>query len=160
MIARRPRVRQRRLDYLIFPPTLDPLGLERGKIMEWMLMPLRRYAEFGGRSRRMEYWMFALFSLLVNIASSIVDIFAFGYSFDDDGPMTILVNLALFIPSLAVGIRRLHDVGRSGWWMLLIFAIIIGWILLLVFFVTDGEHGDNEYGPDPKMDQNVGDVFS
>lgn len=128
--------------------------------MEWMLLPLRRYAEFTGRSRRMEYWMFGLFSVLLSIASSIVDTFAFDYNFEDDGPISILISLALFIPSLAVGVWRLHDVGRSGWWMLLIFAVIIGWILLLVFFVTDGDNGDNEYGPDRKMHQNIGDVFS
>ncbi len=128
-------------------------------MMEWMLLPLRRYAEFSGRSRRMEYWMFALFTFLLGIVAALIDTMAFGFDIDDNGPLSVLTSLAVFIPSLAVGARRLHDVGRSGWWLLLIFVVIIGWIILLVFFVTDGDKGSNAYGPDPKMHQNLDDVF-
>ncbi|WP_373490032.1 DUF805 domain-containing protein [Parasphingorhabdus sp.] len=123
-------------------------------------MPLRRYAEFGGRSRRREYWMFFLFTVLLGLGTALFDTLAFGLEFDDNGPLSILTNVALLIPSLAVGVRRLHDVGRSGWWLLLFFVIIIGWILLIVFFVTDGDHGDNAYGPDPKLYQDIGEIFS
>ena len=128
--------------------------------MEWMLLPLKRFAEFNGRSRRKEYWMFFLFSILVGIAASAIDIGLFGFSIEDNGPVNGLVSLALLIPSIAVSVRRLHDTGRSGWWFLLIFAVIIGWIVLLVFFVSDGDNGTNEYGLDPKADGDIGDVFS
>ena len=128
--------------------------------MEWMLLPLKRFAEFNGRSRRKEYWMFFLFSILVGIAASAIDIGLFGFSIEDNGPVNGLVSLALLIPSIAVSVRRLHDTGRSGWWFLLIFAVIIGWIVLLIFFVSDGESGTNQYGLDPKIDNDIGDVFS
>lgn len=128
--------------------------------MEWMLLPLKRYAEFSGRSRRKEYWMFFLFSFLVGIVATIFDTAILGFALESNGPINALTSLALLIPSLAVGVRRLHDTGRSGWWLLLIFAILIGWIVLLVFFVSDGERGTNQYGLDPKMDDNIGDVFS
>jgi len=128
--------------------------------MEWMLLPLKRFAEFNGRSRRKEYWMFFLFSILVGIAASAIDIAVFGFSFEDNGPVNGLASLVLLIPSLAVSVRRLHDTGRSGWWFLLIFAVIIGWIVLLIFFVSDGESGTNQYGLDPKVGGDIGDVFS
>ncbi len=117
--------------------------------MEWMILPLKRYAEFGGRSRRMEYWMFFLFSVLIGIFTSIIDMVIFGMD-NDFSPLNSLTSLALFIPSIAVAVRRLHDIGRSGWWYLLVFAIIIGWIVLLIWFCTEGTKGPNEYGPDPK----------
>ena len=118
--------------------------------MDWMTMPLRRYAEFSGRSRRKEYWMFTLLLIIVNIVVGIVEASlglagTFGY-----GPLSLLVMLAIIVPSIAVGVRRLHDTGRSGWWMLIAFLPIIGGLVLLVFFVLEGTKGPNEYGPDPK----------
>ena len=127
--------------------------------MEWMLLPLKRYAEFSGRSRRKEYWMFVLFNILVGIVASIIDTAIFSYSFGDNGPINILVSLALLIPGIAVGVRRLHDLGKSGWWYLLIFAVIIGWIVLLIWFCTDGEKGSNQYGDDPKGGVDATGVF-
>jgi len=128
--------------------------------LEWMLLPLKRYAEFSGRSRRKEYWMFFLFSFILGIIASSIDTLLLGFPLENNGPVNAIVSLALLIPSLAVGVRRLHDTGRSGWWMLLIFAIIIGWIALLIFFVTDSDSGNNAYGPSPKMGQDIGDIFS
>ncbi len=82
------------------------------KPAEWMLLPLKRYAEFSGRSPRAEYWWFVLFSILISIPAGIVDAIL--------GAQIVggLVSLALILPSLAVGVRRLHDVDRTGWWIL------------------------------------------
>jgi len=104
----------------------------------------QKYVDFSGRARRSEYWWFYLFSLIVSIVFNGIDR-AIGTPIIGG-----LVSLAIFLPGLAVGIRRLHDTGRSGWWTLLVFFIIIGWIILLVWFVTDGTPGDNKYGPSPK----------
>lgn len=104
--------------------------------------------------------MFTLFTTLATIAAAFADTLL-GYAFEDTGPVGGAISLAFLIPSVSVGARRLHDIGRSGWWQLLLFAIIIGWIVLLVWFCTDGESGDNRFGPDPKGDgQSLRDVFS
>jgi len=120
--------------------------------MDWMLMPLRRYAEFSGRSQRKEYWMFYLFCVIVavvlNVVESIVGLS--GMVGGVYGPLTSLFLLGILVPSIAVGIRRLHDTDRSGWWLLIALVPIVGGIVLLVFFVTDGTHGPNRFGPDPK----------
>ncbi len=111
---------------------------------------LSKYVDFSGRARRSEYWYFALFNFLVGIVASILDsILGTGYDDTTGGLINTVVGLALFLPGLAVAVRRLHDTGRSGWWILLVFAIIIGWIVLLVWLVTDSK-GDNQYGPNPK----------
>ncbi len=117
--------------------------------MEWMILPLRRYFEVRGRSRRQEYWMFFLFNILVGIATTIIDD-ALGYDWDSTGPLNGLTSLALFIPSLTVAFRRLHDTDRSAWHILLIFLPIIGWIWLFVLMVLEGTRGPNRFGPDPK----------
>ncbi|WP_068074367.1 DUF805 domain-containing protein [Novosphingobium lentum] len=132
--------------------------------MEWMLLPYRRYFEFTGRSRRKEYWMFVLFSILVQIAIGIV----FGRTTTTTyGPTGIgggfytsltgggnivssLFSLANFIPSLAVAVRRLHDQDKSGWLMLLVFIPLLGWIALLVLMCLEGTRGPNRFGDDPK----------
>jgi len=129
--------------------------------MEWMILPYRRYAEFTGRSRRKENWMFVLFQLLVGLAIGAV----FGrptYTFGDgmmagammvQGPGGVIQNLfalVSFIPSLAVAVRRLHDQDRSGWLLLLVFLPILGWFALLVFMCLEGTRGPNRFGPDPK----------
>ncbi len=120
--------------------------------MEWMLMPLRRYAEFSGRSRRKEYWMVVLFEIIVLVVLSIVEsvLGLTGMVAGAYGPLTALFLLAVLIPGLAVGARRLHDTNRSGWWLLLGLVPLIGAIVLIFFFASDGTSGDNQYGPDPK----------
>jgi uncharacterized membrane protein YhaH (DUF805 family) len=120
--------------------------------MDWMLMPLRRYAEFSGRSQRKEYWMFFLFQIIVGVVLGIIE-GAVGLSGSIGGaygPLSALFGLAMLIPGIAVGIRRLHDTDRSGWWLLIALVPIIGAIVLIVFFVTDGTRGPNRFGPDPK----------
>jgi uncharacterized membrane protein YhaH (DUF805 family) len=129
--------------------------------MDWMLMPLRRYAEFSGRSRRKEYWLFVLFQLLVSAVIGAV----FGRTTytGAEGMMTgaMLVQgtggliqnlfaLVSFIPNLAVSVRRLHDQDRSGWLLLLVFVPVLGWFALLVFMCLEGTRGANRFGPDPK----------
>ena len=143
--------------------------------MDWMLMPLRRYAEFSGRSRRKEYWMYVLLLVIVGLVVGVVEgiVGLNGMIGGLYGPLSALFLLATFIPSLAVGIRRLHDTNRSGWWMLigvspyvasavllysgdlalagiLGFVALAGAIVLLVFLVLEGTRGPNQYGPDPK----------
>ena len=116
--------------------------------MQWYLAVLKKYAIFEGRARRMELWMFSLISLIIYVALYVV-----GLSL---GSVTIAVVgiylywLVVIIPSLAVGARRLHDTGRSGFWLFIYLIPIIGWIVLIVFYATDGDEGMNEYGLDPK----------
>ena len=113
---------------------------------------LSKYVVFSGRARRSEFWWFALFSFLVSLVAAILDA-ALGTDFGDgassSGLFQVIATLALFLPGLAVAIRRLHDTSRVGWWYLIGLIPFIGWIVLLVFFVLDS-HGDNKYGPSPK----------
>jgi uncharacterized membrane protein YhaH (DUF805 family) len=119
--------------------------------MEWATLPLKRYAEFTGRSRRKEYWMFTLLVFVAAIVLSLVEtLLGLGGMVGPYGPLTSLLLLAIFVPSIAVGIRRLHDTGRSGWWLLIGLVPLIGGIVLLVFYCSEGNKGPNEYGPDPK----------
>ncbi|MDZ5663501.1 DUF805 domain-containing protein [Nocardioides sp. S-58] len=111
---------------------------------------LSKYVDFSGRARRSEYWYFALFNFLVGIVTSILDaILGTGYDDSTGGLFNTLGALALLLPSLAVGVRRLHDTGRSGWWILLGLIPLIGWIILIVWFCTDSKP-DNQWGPNPK----------
>jgi uncharacterized membrane protein YhaH (DUF805 family) len=119
--------------------------------MEWATLPLQKYADFTGRSRRKEYWSFVLLNIAIFFVASMIDgILGLGNLLWLYGPVATLAWLALIVPGLAVGVRRLHDLGKSGWWLLLAFVPLIGGIVLLVFFATDGVRGDNLYGPDPK----------
>lgn len=160
-------------------------------MMEWMFLPLKRYAQFNGRSRRMEYWMWILFTLIAGVVLGILDS-VLGLNGGDagsgaasatrNGLLGSIFSLATLLPSLAVGVRRLHDTNRSGWWILLpvipvfilagaflggaasgsgsliIVAIVAGLavlgcsILLLVWYCTAGTDGPNDYGEDPKAD--------
>lgn len=116
-----------------------------------------KYVDFTGRARRSELWWFVLFTFLANLVASILDRML-GTDFDGstNGLIGTLVSLAVLLPSLAVGARRLHDTGRSGWWQLLVLIPIVGWIILIVWFAMDGERGANEYGPDPKSSESEG----
>ncbi|MBK7910165.1 DUF805 domain-containing protein [Candidatus Pollutiaquabacter sp.] len=119
--------------------------------MEWYFKVLNQFADFSGRARRKEYWMFALFNVLFTVAALILDKFMdIGFNGSYIGWIYILYSLAIFIPSLAVTVRRLHDVGKSGWMYLIILIPIIGAIWLLVLMATDGQPGTNSWGPNPK----------
>jgi uncharacterized membrane protein YhaH (DUF805 family) len=102
------------------------------------------YATFTGRASRAAYWWWFLFAVLVGIVANAID-----YGILDTSILSPLASLALLLPNLAVGIRRLHDTNHSGWWILIGLIPIIGFIVLLVFLVTQGDPGDNEYGPPP-----------
>ncbi|MEA3009292.1 MAG: hypothetical protein QOJ91_984 [Sphingomonadales bacterium] len=119
--------------------------------MEWATLPLKRYAEFSGRSRRKEYWMYTLLVIVVAIVLSVIEnLLGLGGMVGPYGLLTSLFLLATLVPSIAVGIRRLHDTGRSGWWLLIALVPFVGGIVLLVFYCLEGNNGPNEYGPDPK----------
>ena len=111
---------------------------------DYFKLALSKYAEFEGRSRRSEYWYFTLFNVLVGLVTGLVDSM-FGTSI-----FGAIASLALLIPGIAVGVRRLHDVGKSGWNLLFILLPIIGWIILLVWYVRDSEPGSNRWGTNPK----------
>lgn len=142
--------------------------------MEWAILPLKRYAQFTGRSRRKEYWSFVLLTLAVflvlYLVEGMLDLRVHGL-----GPLTLLFQLAILLPSLAVGARRLHDTNRSGWWLLigygpllistllpfiglanltlalvLLVVALVGFVVLLIFMVLEGTKGPNQHGPDPK----------
>ena len=118
--------------------------------MNWYLEVLRKYAVFGGRARRTEYWMFALGNVVVSMLLAFVDR-SLGMSVSYGvGTLSSLYALAVLIPSLAVSIRRLHDTGRSGWWWLISLVPVIGVIVLLIFAAQDSQPGDNKYGANPK----------
>jgi uncharacterized membrane protein YhaH (DUF805 family) len=116
-----------------------------------------RYAVFSGRARRSEFWWFMLFNALVTLAASIIDsaigptkqvTFGVSWAFHPgEQPLQTLVNLALLLPNLAVGARRLHDINRTGWWQLLLLVPCVGFIVLLVFWCTAGDRQPNRYGP-------------
>ncbi|GAA4890624.1 DUF805 domain-containing protein [Actinomycetospora straminea] len=132
--------------------------------MQWYLKVLKQYADFNGRARRTEFWMFVLFNILAAIVLSIIDVLIGTASFSSTGTgfamsgglLTTIYQLAVLIPSLAVGARRLHDTGRSGWWQLLALIPIVGAIILIVWWATDGQPGANEHGMNPKQDAMAG----
>lgn len=127
--------------------------------MQWYLKVLKQYADFNGRARRTEFWMFVLFNVLVSIVLGIVDSLLGTASIYSDGAMVTfspgllggLYSLAVLIPSLAVTVRRLHDTDRSGWWVLIALIPLVGSIVLLVFTCLEGTRGPNAYGADPKQ---------
>ncbi|WP_345880972.1 DUF805 domain-containing protein [Shewanella algae] len=112
--------------------------------MEHFIGAIKKYADFTGRARRTEYWMFTLFYIIFSLVVSAID-YALGTTV-----LGLIYSLGLLLPSIAVAARRLHDTDRSGWWQLLAFIPIIGWIVLLVFYCQDSEVGDNRFGNNPK----------
>jgi uncharacterized membrane protein YhaH (DUF805 family) len=106
----------------------------------------QNYVNFSGRSPRSAFWFWNLFALLVSIVAGTIDYLLFPHM--DFSPLQSLAGLALLLPGLAVSVRRLHDLDRTGWWLLLILTII-GYIVLLAWFCMRGTVGSNRYGPDP-----------
>jgi uncharacterized membrane protein YhaH (DUF805 family) len=118
--------------------------------MNYYLTVLKNYANFSGRARRSEYWYFVLFNMIFAITAIILDN-VLGLAFMGTlGPIYLVYLLAMFIPGLAVSARRLHDINKSGWFLLVAIIPIIGGIWLLVLFCTDSTPGENKYGPNPK----------
>ncbi|MFO3795686.1 MAG: DUF805 domain-containing protein [Anaerolineales bacterium] len=119
--------------------------------MKWYIAALKKYAVFNGRARRKEYWMFVLFNIIFSIVAVVLDNLLGTASKDlGYGVIYSLYSLAVLLPGLAVTVRRLHDVGKSGWWIFISLVPIIGGIWLLVLLATDSQPGENEYGPNPK----------
>ena len=119
--------------------------------MNWYLQALKKYADFSGRARRREYWFFVLFNIIISIVLTVCDVVLGTYNAAASiGILTGIYTLAVLIPGIAVSVRRLHDTGRSGWWLLIVLVPLIGWIVLLIFMLIDGQPGQNAYGPSPK----------
>ena len=130
-------------------------------MLDWMMMPLKRYTDFAGRSRRKEYWFFLLGVFIVAILLSIIEgiLGLSGMVGGVYGPLTTLFLLGIIIPSIAVQIRRFHDQDKSGWFVLLSFIPFLGGLIVLVFMFLEGTKGPNRFGPDPK-DAAGSEVFS
>lgn len=114
--------------------------------IEYYILAFQKYGQFSGRATRNEYWWFYLVNLAVTLLLAIIEsVFSI--------PLTLLSTIYLFasiVPSLSIQVRRLHDVDKSGWYILLNLLIIIGWIWLLILNILDSTPGDNKYGPNPK----------
>ena len=119
--------------------------------MNWYLYVLKNYATFSGRARRKEYWMFFLFNVLISLGLGVLDVVAGTYSVEyETGFFSGLYSLLVLIPSIAVGVRRLHDTNRSGWWIVISLIPIIGVLVLFVFTCLDSQPGTNRFGANPK----------
>jgi uncharacterized membrane protein YhaH (DUF805 family) len=140
--------------------------------MDWMLLPFRRYADFSGRSRRIEYWMYQVFTMGVYAVCVAIMIAGMPWQEMDNpksepGPL-FWVGVAMagiwycvtFIPDIAVTVRRFHDQGQSGWMYLIRFIPYVGSLVVLVFMFLDGQRHDNRFGPDPKLAPADADVFA
>lgn len=118
--------------------------------MNWYTAVLKKYAEFNGRARRTEYWMFTLFNFIIGVVLGLIDGLAGLTSANGIGVLGGIYALAVLLPGLAVSVRRLHDTDRSGWWLLIALIPIIGAIVLIYFMVIEGTRGSNRFGADPK----------
>ena len=119
--------------------------------MNWYLKVLKKYAEFDGRARRKEYWFFVLFNVLISMVLAFID--RLMGNVDPETGLGILSGiyaLGVMIPGMAVSVRRLHDTGRSGWWLLITFVPVIGALVFFYFMVLDSNPERNEYGESPK----------
>jgi uncharacterized membrane protein YhaH (DUF805 family) len=114
--------------------------------MNWYVQVLKKYAVFGGRARRMEYWYFVLFNFIIAVVLGLIDQLV-----GTNGVLGSLYALAVLLPSIGVSIRRLHDTGRSGWWLFIGLIPLIGAIILIIFMVGDSQPETNQYGPSPKI---------
>lgn len=119
--------------------------------MNYYLSVLKKYAEFSGRSQRAEYWYFVLFNIIIVFVLGFIDgIIGTFDPVSGYGLISGLYTLAVLIPAIAVGVRRLHDVGKSGWMLLIGLIPLIGFIWLIILMVTDSNPVNNKYGPNPK----------
>jgi uncharacterized membrane protein YhaH (DUF805 family) len=113
--------------------------------MNYYTEVLKKYTVFSGRARRAEFWMFQLINLIISLVLTGIDA-ALGLT----NVLSGIYGLAVLLPSLGVSCRRLHDIDRSGWWMLIGLIPIVGWIIVIIWYAKDGDPGDNRFGPNPK----------
>lgn len=119
--------------------------------MNWFFVELKKYVVFSGRAQPREFWYYGLVASIVAIALFAIDIATDTYDREAGlGLLSGLFLVATLLPSIAVGVRRLHDMGKSGWWWLISLIPLIGTIVLLIMCAQSGESGSNQYGPDPK----------
>lgn len=120
--------------------------------MGWYIEVWKKYAVFEGRSRRREYWYFALFNILIIIGLAVIAGILRDAPIYHAAALALLglYYLAVLIPAISVSVRRLHDTGHSGWWLLVALIPFVGGVILLVFHVMDGQPGENPYGLNPK----------
>ncbi|KAA8995177.1 DUF805 domain-containing protein [Affinibrenneria salicis] len=114
--------------------------------MQWYLNVLKNYVGFSGRARRKEYWMFYLFNIIVSLVVAIIDT-ALGLN----AILLMIYALAILLPGLAVTVRRLHDIGKSGWWILISMVPFVGGLVLVAFTCMDSQPAENQFGPNPKL---------
>lgn len=122
--------------------------------MNWYIEVLKKYAVFNGRARRKEYWYFVLFNFIIGLILGMIEGLIIVINGSDPetnfSVLRLIYSLAIFIPSIAVAVRRLHDTDRTGWLILIGLIPLIGWIIFLIFLVQDSSPGENQYGPNPK----------
>lgn len=118
--------------------------------MNYYISVLKKYAVFSGRATRSEYWYFVLISFIISAILSVIDRVIGSASGTNLGTLGSIYSLAILIPALAVSARRLHDIGKSGWMILVNLIPFVGWIWFIVLTVTDSNPGENKYGPNPK----------
>lgn len=110
------------------------------------------YTIFSGRAKRAEFWWFFLFCMIVGLMGSVIDAsLGLDAAIGGNGVFTTLIQLATFLPSIAVGSRRLHDTNRSGWWQLLWIVVFIGWIPLIIWLASTSKNENNRFGDEPKV---------
>ena len=119
--------------------------------MHWYTDALKNSLNFSDRTSRGAYWGFILINFIISIVAAVLDIVLGLFSFENGvGLFSTLYALLIMIPSLAIQVRRLHDIERSGWWLLIVLVPLVGGIVLLVFDLTPGTVGNNRYGKDPR----------
>lgn len=118
--------------------------------MDWYFNVLRNYIGFSGRARRKEFWMFILVNTIFLGVLSVLDKMLGWQRAGGEGVLATIYSLLVFLPSLAVQFRRLHDTNRSAWWLLLLLIPIAGWVVLVIFSCQRGTPGENLFGPDPR----------
>lgn len=118
--------------------------------MNYYINALKNYVGFRGRARRKEFWMFVLFNCIFSTVASLLDNVLGLYICQGVGIISVIYVLGVLLPSLAIAVRRMHDIGKTGWAILIALIPIVGGIILIVWACKPGVVGDNKYGPDPK----------
>lgn len=139
-------------DDALLPPTPadpgdDPARADANTFLGALKDGFARYVDFKTRSTRSQFWWWTLWMLLLGIGTAMINAML---SMGNSGPVNLVVSLGTFVPSIAVSVRRLHDIGRSGWWFLIVFIPLVGWIVLIVFHCTKTLEEPNKWGMPPR----------